>query len=448
MVGAGTVGASIARFLSKEGHEVVIVDIHRAKLSSVDDQLDVQTFAGNACDPGVLRQLEVDRADLLLAVTERDETNLVSCFAAKQLGCRRTIARVRSRFYYEAGQVNFREPLGIDSLISPEILTAHEMLNFVSVPGALASASLAQGRVRLHSVRVSPSGRFARKAVKELGLPAGVLIAGLRRGSEVLIARGETVLRAEDRVTLIGLPDLVAEVAAEIASVSAKETPRSVGIAGAGETGLELALLLEERKHRVTIIERDLARAQFAGERLRTARVLHGDATDVNLLREEGIGSLDFFIGTTGDDESNIMAALLAKDLGVPKLACLIDRPDYTGIVERIGIDVAVSPRFVVANRVLAMIKRGTIRSVTLLEDGELEIVEYQVQAGSLIVGQALRDVELPPGILIGAVVSSNEVLIPRGDTIIGPGSIVIAVARADDADKLEGLFAPAQAKR
>lgn len=448
VVGAGTVGNNMASILTREGHDVTLVDAQRSRLQTAEEQLDVRTLAGNACDPGVLHEARVEDSDLTLAVTDRDETNLICAYTAKRLGSKRVVARVRQRFFYDVSEVNVRDPLGIDLLISPEILAAYELANFVEVPSALALVSLARGRVQLRTLRLAAGTTYVGKTLRDLRLPEGLLIAGLRRGEEVFIARGNTRLEAEDRVTLIGLPEVIERVASGFDPTAGTQALATVAIAGAGETGLFLAELLEKRGHEVTVIERDPERAQLAGQRLDRAKVLLGDASDINFLKEERIDRANYYIATTGDDENNIMSSLLAKELGVRKAACLIDRPDYARIVEKLGIDIALSPRIVVANRILAMVKRGRIRSVTLLENGEMELNEFEAVSRSTIVGQPLKDVAVPEGALIGAIVRGGTVRIPRGDDIIRPGSIVIAVVRPAFAEQLDDLFADPAAKR
>ncbi len=442
VVGAGTVGSNIAKFLTRENHEVIIVDKEPQKLAQVEDELDVQTLVGDACDPVTLKSIEIESADLCIAVTEKDEVNLICAFAAKRMKAGRVIARVRSQYFYDKEEVNFQNPLDIDLLISPEILGAYELAQFIGTPGALLQVSLARGQVQLRTLKLAEKSTYVGHQVKDLNIPEGVLIAGIRRGDEVMIARGDTRLEADDRVTLIGLPNVLDRASQPITLVEGGERVASVAIAGAGETGIYLAQLLERRGQKVTLLEISRERAELAGEILQGVRVLHVDATDLNILREEGIGLVDYYIATMGDDENNVMSSLLAKELGVPKTACLIDRPDYTRIVEKIGIDIAISPRIVVANRVLRMVKRGRIRSVTLLEEGELEINEYQALSQSAIVGHPLMEIA-PQGVLIGAIVQGGEARIPRGNDIIRPGTIVIGLAKADDAEKLDNLFAP-----
>lgn len=445
VVGAGTVGSNIASHLAREQHEVVVVDQSAVKLNDLEDHVDVQTLHGDACDPSVLRTAmgEEGSTSLLMAATERDPTNLVVGFAAKRLGVPRVVARVRSRYLHDTGKVNFRDPLGIDLFLSPEILAANELSIFVENPAALAFATLARGRVQLRTVMLSPFSRFCLKALHELDFPQGVLIGAIRRGKEIFTPRGDHRLEAGDRVTLIGLPEVLDEVHREC---DTEQEIRAVGgrrvaIAGAGETGLYLAEVLEARGHRVTLIDKDMERCEIASEILRKAIVLHGDCTNIQFLREEQINSMNYYIGATGDDESNVMSALLARELKVEKTACLIDRPDYTRVVEKVGIDVALSPRILAANRIMRLVRQGRIQSVTLLEEGAIEVTEYQALSQSEITGKALKDVTLPKGTLIGAVVRTGEVTIPRGNDVIRPGDLVIAVSEATASDSLNKLF-------
>lgn len=441
-MGAGTVGMSISRYLAREGHDVTIIDMKRQRLQVAEDELDVQTIQGNACDPAKLEELDIESIDVMLAVTERDETNLISCFAAKQMGARRVVARVRSQFFYHDSVVNFRSKFEIDLFISPEVDTAIELLNFVSMPSALSVVSLAQGRVQLRTIKVAEGSEFCGRELRDLTIPQGALIAGLRRGEHVQIARGNTTIQPEDRVTVIGLPHVLDDITHRLSHEKVGGEISSVVVAGAGETGLFLARMLERRGHRVILIEADRERAEYVSSQVDKATVLNGDATEVNFLREELIGKSDYFIATTGDDENNIMSAMLAKELGVRRTACLIERPDYTRIVERMGVDIAISPRFVAANKVLAMVKRGRIRSVTLMDDGELEINEYVTLSSSRLVGEMLKDLDMPEDTLIGAVVQGGKVHIPRGDFIIRPGDTVITIARPEAAEELDDAFA------
>lgn len=442
IVGAGTIGTSIARYLAREGHDVVMIDQSRTALARLED-VDVQTLLANACDPEKLLEAEVDLATVFLAVTNHDETNLIASFAARKIGCQRVVARVRSPFYQEEVQVAFRAGLNITMFISPETETTDEFLNFIKTPDALATVTLAQGRVQLRTIKLSAESEYTGRELKDLQLPEGVLVAATRHEGTSEIARGHTILHAEDRVTLIGLPTVLDDVSIKFHCMKEKEGSNWIVVAGAGETGMLLSHHLIKQGKKLTVIERDPARAQYASGKLGPkARVLCGDATEANFLKQEHIGKAAYFISAMGDDENNIMSTMLAKEHGVGKTACVIGRPDYTRIVEKMGIDVAISPRFVAANKILAMVKRGRIRSVTLIEDGELEINEYEALSTSPVTGNALKDVVIPDNCIFGAVARTGRVVIPRGNFIIQPGDTVITVAKPEATEKLDVLFA------
>ncbi|MEQ8822208.1 MAG: Trk system potassium transporter TrkA [Sumerlaeia bacterium] len=446
VVGAGTVGTNIAAHLARDRHDVVVVDLSQSKLRDLEDHVDVQTLLGNACDPQVLKQaIGGHQTALLLAVTDQDTTNLIVAYAAKRVGLPRVVARVRSRFFLDGEAVNFSDPLGIDMLMSPEILTAQELANFIEHPNALYSASLARGRLELRTLFLSPLSELCSLRLREITLPAGCLVAAIRRGSEIHTPRGDDELQAGDRITLIGLPDVLDDVHNTFDTEQTATSARGqrVAIAGAGETGLFLAEMLETRRHKVYLIDKDIERCNLAGERLKHAIVYHGDCTNVQFLREEHLERMDYFVAVTGDDESNVMSALLAKELGIERTACIIDRPDYIRIVERVGIDAALSPRIVAANRVMAVVKQGKIRNVVLIEDGAVEVTEYQAQARSPITGVPLKDLDMPKGTLVGAIVRGQKVIIPRGDDMIKGSDVVIAVAESQQADKVDKLFRP-----
>ncbi len=445
VVGAGTVGTSIASFLLREGFEVIIVDMSSERLSWVDETMDVQSIIGEVSDPKVLTQLDLPSVDVFLAVTNIDEVNLIAAFSAKKMGASKVVARVRSPHYMDEIAVKYRDPLGIDLFISPERMSSFELADFVGT-AALAQATFAAGKVQMRTVRLAANSQYVKQTIMELNLPAkGILVVGIRRENEIIIPHGNTKLLPDDRVTIIGMSDIIDTATSEF---DLKEPDRRLAtavIAGAGDTGLLLAQLLERRGHEVTIVESNLTRAEFVGEKLKSTNILHGDATDINLMREERFDHFDYFISVMGNDEANIMASLLAKEIGIPKTACLIDRPDYARVMERVGIDVALSPRLLTANRLMQLLKRGKSRSVTLLEEGELEIIEYVALAKSEIVGTPLKDIKLPKDCLIGAVIQESQIQIARGDTIIRPKSTVITITTPGSAEELDDLFQPAK---
>jgi trk system potassium uptake protein TrkA len=442
IIGAGTVGTNIADYLVREGHDITIVDASKDRLREVGDTLDVATLVGHGADNAVLEKAGVAEAQLVLTVTNLDEVNLIAAFTAKRLGCKRTVARVRNRVYHHRVDLNYAGALEIDLILSPEMLTAHEIVKFVDNPAALAMETYARGRVEMRRVSVDPESSMAGKALREIKMPTGTLVVSIMRGDDVIIPTGADTIEAEDRVALIGLPKQIHEAQSLFTDATQEVgAPQNVVIAGGGETGFFLADTLERRDHKVKIIERDRDRCQYLSERLKTALVIHGDARNTPFLKEERVGSADVFIATTGDDETNVMSSLLARELGAEKTCCLVGRPDYVHVVEKIGVDLVLSPRVVTASKVLALVKRGQIRSVSILEEGKAEVVEFQVGSGSPVTNKSLKELALPQGCLVATIVHRGQVQVPRGNSVIRTGDILIVAGLSDSIDEVEELF-------
>jgi trk system potassium uptake protein TrkA len=444
ILGAGTVGVNVADYLLREGHDITLVDNSKERLSEVGDLLDVATLCGHATDPAVLERANVQRADLLLAFTSNDEVNLLAAYLGKRLGATRTVARVRNRVYRMRPDVNYAATLDIDLLLSPEILTAQEIVKFVDNPAALAMETYARGRVEMRRFMISERCELAGKALKDMAIPAGALVVSIIRGDEVVIPSGADTIEAGDQVALIGLPRQINE-AQRLFTGSTREVgaAQEVVIAGGGETGLFLAETLEHRGHHVKLIEYNRERCAYLSEHLQSTTVIHGDVRDTPFLKEERVGTAAVFIATTGDDETNVMSSLLARDLGVGKTCCLVSRPDYVHVIEKTGVDLALSMRVVTANKVLSLVKRGHIRSISILEEGKAEIVEFQVERNSALVDKTLREIELPRGCLIATIVHRGQVQVPRGSSVIRTGDILIVAGLAESIDRLEAMMSP-----
>lgn len=440
--GAGTVGRHIAMLLEREDHDVVLIDEDPAALREVESLLDVQTLQGHAASPSVLTRAGAEEAELMLALTNSDEVNLLAAFSAKQLGARKTIARARSAWCLDNELVDFRMRLHIDLVLNPEILTAVEIIKFLDNPDALALAHFAHGRVQLRQFVLAPESEFAGQALKDIRLPEGVLVVMKASGQDVEIPTGDTTLTPGDRLTIMGQPERIPEAQRRFRLPA--EAARHVTIAGGGNTGLFLAETLEGKRFSVTLVEIDPARCDLLSERLEQTRVVHGDATNADFLREERLNRSDVFIAVTEDDETNLMSCLLAKDLGTKQTITKIARPDYTPLVSKLGIDLALSPRLVMADRILTMIHRGKINAVSLLEGGKVEVIEFVAKKGAPIVGKPLSQARTPRGALIGAIVRKGQVRVPRGTDAIQPGDNVIVLALDSVMDDVEKRFEPA----
>lgn len=437
--GAGTIGLHIAEFLSADRHDIRLIDIDDTQLAEIGDSLDIQTLSGHATDPAVLAQAQIAECDLFLAMTNRDEVNLVAAMTAKRLGVGRTVARVKSPWFLDHEEVPYRSALGVDLIISPSRLTAYEVAKHIEQPEALAFVEFARGRVQMRQIRLEAASPYAGQPLRDLKLPPGVLIAAVMRDDSTMIPTGEDVLYTGDRIVLIGRSDVLD--ALDVSWRGAAPGIRSVVLFGGGMIGFYLAQILTAGRYDVKIIERRRARCEWLSTHLREATIIHGDATASGLLKEERVGSADLMVATTGEDEDNLMSCLLAKSLGLAKAFMILRRPDYARIIEKMGVDLALSPRIVTAEKVLALVRRGKIRSVSLLEGGRVEILEFQALPDTPVVNRSLKDIRFPQGSLVGAVVHHSQVRVPHGNDVIVPGDLVVTFCLTSARDDLEALF-------
>ena len=436
VIGAGTVGSYISELLQQEHHEVVVIDTSAERLVNLGESLDVQTIQGHGADPALLRKAGVADAHLVLALTNIDEVNLLACYAAKRLGAAKCTARARSPWCLDTSVLNLREGLDIDLIMNPEHLTALEIIRFLGQPDALALASYAYGKVQLRSFTVDPKAKFAGKTLKECTLPEGVLVVVRSQNGETIIPNGDTILEAGDKLTIIGATDKLP--AAQKLFHTSTEHGRNIVIGGGGFTGLFLAERLESSGFKVKLFEWNRERCEELSGRLNATEVVHGDMTDIGFLKEERISTADVFVAVTGDDENNLMACLLAKELEVPQTVVKIARPDYTSLVQKVGVSLALSPRHVMAERILTMVSRGRVRAVTLLEGGKVEVIELLAGHGSAMVGKPLSRLSIPEGAIISAIIHLGKTKVPHGGDVIEPGDTVIAVGLRESIDEVE----------
>jgi trk system potassium uptake protein TrkA len=439
IVGAGTVGSNIAELLLQENHNITVIDLDKVRLQELGEQLDIRTLHGYGASQEVLAQAGISNAQLLLAVTNNDEINMISAFTAKQMGARKTVARVRNRCYLDATKLNYRRFLGIDLIISPEILTAVEIVRFLDDPDAVALAHYAHGKVQLRQLVLNASSRLVGRPLRTISLPESVLVVSIVREKALIIPKGNDQLLPGDKITIIGIPERMTEVQRMFKPPS-PEVERIV-IAGGGGTGLFLAETLEQRDYKVKLVEANRERCHSLSEVLTRTSVVHGDVTKLPFLLEERIGNADVFIAVTGDDETNVMSSVLAKEIGVKQCVTKVERPDYADVLQKMGIDLVLSPRLVTANKILALVKRGIIKSVSIFEEGKIEVIEFQAMADSKVVNKPLSQVGFPKGTLVAALVKHSEVRVPRGSDVIEPGDLVIVVGLTEVIDELEALF-------
>ena len=423
IIGAGEVGYHIANRLVREQHDVVVVDHVPEVIMRVQEELDVMVVEGHGARPETLVRAGIEQAELMIAVTHSDEVNMVACLLARQYGVPQCIARIHDGDVETSPLVAAGKRIGIDLMINPSRAVAEEIQRLVHMPGADEAAEFFEGRVQLISVRVHASAPIVGQQIKDIGarfpgdLPG--LIAAMQRGKTTLIPRGETIIEAEDHLLIIGKdPHLQANL--HLLGLSPHRM-KNLLIIGGGQIGLQVAQLLSQDAagYHIKILERDAQRCRELALWLPQVLVLNGDATDLKVLQEEGIGSMDGVIVVTDDDGTNLIAALLAKTHGAREVITLVKRPDLVSLVAALGIDAAISPRLITADAMLRYLRRGQVLSMFTSISTEAETLEMEVLPRARIVGRPLYKANIPEGVLIGAIAHGDTITIPRGDTAI-----------------------------
>ncbi|MDO5369440.1 Trk system potassium transporter TrkA [Paracoccus sp. (in: a-proteobacteria)] len=444
--GAGQVGWQIARQLSGERHDVVLIDRDERLIQQVNDALDVQGIAGHASHPDVLDRAGAADCDLLIAATASDEVNIVSCeIAAALFSVPRRIARLRAPAYMrpEYADLYQAQNLSIDVVISPEQEVAAAALSRLDAPTTFDTETFMDGRVRLLAMALTDNCPILNSPLRHLdqtfwGLRA--VVVGLRRGGRFFAPEPYDQLHAGDRAYVVTPEEDVARTL-DIFGLPARPIRRVVLI-GAGNIGRAVARVLDDSPEvTLRLIEADRERAEVAAERLRRAVVLHGDGMSIDLMAEAGVPKADAVLTLTANDHVNILAAVRARQAGAGMVVALINDPSLLTLASSLGIDAQISPRAVSVSSILRHIRRGRVRDVYALGDAEAELIEAQVLPGSPLAGQAVRDLELPKGALIAAIEKPGALLKPRPDTRMDPGDLVLIFALSGDIEEVERLL-------
>ena len=439
VLGAGTVGTSIAEMLCQHRHSVTVVDHDPVHTRRVNDELDVRTVTGSAARSSVLFQAGMLGADLCLAVTGSDEVNMVAASTAKAMGAHRALARVYAPVFLDLSTFDYQRHFGIDRLISLEHLAAMELARGIRHPGALAVENFARGDLEMQAVAIAKETSAVGVPLKDLKLPKGVRIGSIDRQGKTFIAGAADKVAVGDRITLVGSREEIDDVKERFEV----EPPQKQGvvIAGGGETGYHLARALEGRRYGVVVMENNRDRCDFLASHLKLATVVNADAQRRVSLEEERVGSADVFVACTGEDEDNILACVEARELGAKSTVAIVSRPDYANVVEKLGIDHAVSPRLVVAKQVMGFLNTGSLISRTPLSaGGGIEILEIEVLQGAAACEHVLANLDLPPQCLIAAVIHESYVQVPGADDRLAAGDMVVALveqAAVEDTLKL-----------
>jgi trk system potassium uptake protein TrkA len=449
IAGAGIVGMHIASVLVEGKHEVTIVEPSDAVVEGVRRQLDVKTITGNATAPRVLREAEISRADLIIAVTNNDETNMLICFLAKELGATMTVGRVRNPEYSgyfvtaakspsAARKIVRPKTLGIDLIINPEVAVADEMVQLLCGLCLSPISSFADGRIQIGEFRIDQKS-LINKALEKIKFPVSCITAAIARGANTFIPSPNTVLQKDDHIYLLSSQESMNE----LTSVFTQPQPpvRNVVVFGGRRVGYLVADGLEKQGISVMVIEDDYNRSQEIAAELRKATVIYGDATDRDFLIEQGVPSADAFVSTTENDELNILCALLAKNLGVPRALVSLNKPGYIALAEAIGADLAVSPLLLTANKIAHFVLHGGAISAVFIGGQEIQAIEFAVNSTASIAQRSIPEAGLPKDVIAAAIIRNDKLIIPPDDSIIYPGDHLIVVSPVSATSSVEKLF-------
>ena len=447
IAGAGKIGYTVAAVLADEGHDITVIDRDPDIIQSLSNDLDVICVEGSAADPEMLREAGAAGADLLLAATEHDETNMVCGISARKLGTQHVIARIRDPEYLH--QTEFlREALGLSVIVNPENACAKEISRLLRFPGAARVDAFSKGSVEIVEHKVTVGGKLDGVPLKELNKRFGakVLVSVVERGGDALIPNGQFVLQGGDRLSITGDSRELRRFFVAIGEY--KKPVRRVMIMGGGRTAVYLARILLESGISVTLVDKDRARCDELCDLVPEAHVVCGDGTRSEVLQEDGLSTADAFVALSGDDGDNILASLYAKSCAVGKIVVKVERGYCAPILEKAGLDSIVSPKEIVAQQLARYVRAignsmgSSMETLYRLADGKVEALEFKVREGSAVVGVPLKDLKLKPNILIGAIIRGHASIIPDGNTCIQPGDhavIVTAAGRLKDLDAIVG---------
>lgn len=426
-LGAGTVGTWIADLLCRRRHSVTIVDNDAETVRRIDAELDVRAIHGSASQSSVLFQADVAGADICLAVTGDDEVNIVSASMAKALGARRTIARVYAPALRDLSTFDYARHFHIDRMLSLESLSATELARSIRNPDSIPLEHFARGQLEVYDLAVTDRAPVVGSRLKDLALPSAVRVGSISRDGRMWIAGADDTIMAGDRISLIGTPDGVAETKPRFGARKPSRR-KSVVIAGGGETGYHLAQMLHRDEYRLLLVEKNEERCSHLARLLPGATVVAGSATRRQVLEDEGVGRADIFVACTGNDENNIMAGVEARELGADKVMAVVGRPDYANVVGKLGIDVAVSERDVMARQILGFLNEGAVISRSRLPAGAVDVFEIEVLEGAPITAAPLAELRLSGQCLIAAIMRDDFVRVPTANDCLKPGDVIVAL--------------------
>lgn len=444
IAGASDIGLHLAKLLSFESQNITLIDADKEALNYADNHLDIRAIKGDPSALATLKKAEVDKADMIIAVTPSETTNLMCCLLAKQIGCKKTIARITDiDFEKYKKDVDF-QALGIDELISPEELASEEIRLLIDQSAFENSHEFEDGALTMMGTTLEEDAPFVGKTVRQAaevfpGVHFMPIAIKRKEAVNTIIPRGDTFFEQGDQVYFTTLPEGVSELYSLTGEV--KNKIRNVMILGGGRVGFKTAEFLCSKGVNVKLIELDKDRAIEMAERLPNSLIIHGDGRDVALLLEENLEQMDAFLGVTNDSETNIMSCLMAKSKDVSKIIALIENMDYFELTKSIGVDTLVNKKMLTANTIFRYIRRGEVVDLAKLNNMDAEIVEFRVQPKAKVIGKAIRDLDFPKAATIGGVIRNGVGIIALGDFVIQKDDLVLVCCLPQSIRRVEQLF-------
>lgn len=441
VIGAGKVGYNISKALSDEQHDVIVIDKDPEVLNMVSDRLDVMTVVGNGASAKILEAIDIKTVDIIVAVTENDELNMIACMTAKQCGVPMTVARIRNSDYTSPHPyVLSYSKYGIDLIINPEHLAAQEIFRLIEVPMATDMEYFFDGKLSLIGLKIEEDMAVAGKSISELNLNNFTIVAISRNGKAV-IPHGSTVLTPNDKVFVLGESKGFHNLNGLIKLK--KHSFRRIIIAGSNLTAQYLVRLLIGKKNtpELTMIDTNRERLQTLAQEMNGCDFIYADPTKLEILTEENLGPGDIFISLLGSENANLVASMMANKLGVKEIISEIGREDNIPLAERAGVTATITPRLLTVNTVLKLVRAKNIVAISLLDSGDAEIMELIVEEDSPVTRGRLKDLNIPSGILIGAAIHQGDIVVPRGDTLLCANDHVIVFALQSAVARAEKLF-------
>ena len=442
IAGAGRIGSNLAKTLSEENHEVYLIEINPDVARKADEKIDAKVIVGSGADPDILKLAKIEQTDLVIAVTFSDEINLVICSLAAYFGSKRQVARVRtvslSQEIREAGYRHFN----IDEIINPEEVTAQAIYKTIETPGAREVGDFAEGKILLRAFDIPERSPFIGMKIEDFrdeDFPWPFLVIAISRNRLALIPKGDTCIESFDRIyVLLPAPSL-----GEFISFVDPETkkPNKVIISGATNIGEHLARALSEDIPNIVFIEETKSRATHIAGKFDGVRVIHGSASEKDILTECGVEAADFFVATSNNDHSNLISAVLAKKMGAKSTIITTQQPDYMSIVDALDIDVIINPHMLAVEQILSVVRGKGISAVTKLLEGDAEALEFIPEKGSAVTKAPIKEINFPKNSIVGAVCRGSEVILANGDTQIQEGEKVIVFCQQAADKKLQALF-------